>query len=67
MIPVEIAVTAVSPIIFSGGDSLPTDIVDVDDTDDADGDVWGWPLWPLSTIVAALDSTSRGDSVDGQD
>ena len=49
-------------MIFSGGDSFPTDIVDVDDTDDADGDVWGCPLCPLSTIVAALDRTSNGDS-----
>ena len=51
-----------SPMIFSGGDSFPTDMVDVDDTDDADGDVWGCPLCPLSTIVAALDRTSNGDS-----
>ena len=31
-------------MIFSGGDSFPTDMVDVDDTDDADGDVCGCPL-----------------------
>ena len=47
------------PIILSGGDSLPTDMVD--ETDDV-GDVCGCPLAPLSTIVAALESTSNGDS-----
>ena len=49
-------------MIFSGGDSFPTDMVDVDETDEADGDVCGCPLCPLSTIVAARDSTSNGDS-----
>ena len=49
-------------MIFSGGDSLPTDIVDVDETEDAEGDVWGCPLCPLSTMLAARDRTSNGDS-----
>ena len=51
-----------SPIIFSGGDSFPTDMVDVEETDDAEGDVCGCPLCPLSTMLAARDRTSNGDS-----